>query len=254
MGDCDGAADEHFPRMEGRTGRRSGRPASPCHSAHGVLYRASLQTHVKRALKVRFYRNGDLFFQGLVYAVSHERYRTFESLLADLTDSPLGDKNVMPNGVRYIFSLDGKPITSLDDLSEESSYVCASTHFFKKVNYPRSKNPDWNVHNPAAPPSAWLSGRRSTDTFSSAYTDLEEKRDYVYPKLITVIRNGARPRKAVRVLLNRKTAHSFQQVMADISDAVKASGGTIKKVYTMDGKQVRNLLEGLTVNEDACTH
>ena len=32
------------------------------------------------------------------------------------------------------------------------------------------------------------------------------------PRLITVIRNGSRPRKAVRILLNKKTAHSFEQV------------------------------------------
>ncbi len=231
-----GPVDEHFPSLEERvrSSERSGRPGSPCHSAHGVLYRASLiQTQAKRAKKVRFYRNGDLFFKGLTYAVSHDRYRTFESLLADLTDSPIGDKNKMPNGVRYIFTLDGGKITTLDELSDDTSYVCASTHFFKKVNYPKSKDPDWNVHHPSEKYSG-IHGRK----FSYAYDDLEEKRDYIYPKLITVIRNGARPRKAVRILLNRKTAHSFQQVMSDISDAVKTTGGTVKKVYTMEGKQV----------------
>ena len=48
----------------------------------------------KRARKVRFYRNGDRFFKGMVYAVSTERFRTFESLLSSLTASPLCDSKV----------------------------------------------------------------------------------------------------------------------------------------------------------------
>ena len=228
--------DEHFPSFEERVRatQRAGRPGSPCHSAHGVLYRSSLiQSQAKRAKKVRFYRNGDLFFKGLIYAVSSERHRTFESLLADLTSSPIGDKNVMPNGVRHIFTTHGKKISSLDEMVDDGSYVCASTHFFKKANYPRSKDPNWNVNYPAGKHSGL-----QDEKFSFAYEDIEENRDFIYPKLITVIRNGARPRKATKILLNRKTAHSFQQVMSDISDAVKTTGGTVKKIYTMEGKKV----------------
>ncbi|KAI0212666.1 Neuronal migration protein doublecortin, partial [Lamellibrachia satsuma] len=98
----------------------------------------------KRAKKVRFYRNGDLYFEGLVYAVSPERFRTFEALMAELTLSPIVDKNVLPNGVRSIFTLDGaRKLTSLDELEEGESYVCASTNFFRKIDYPRSTNPNW---------------------------------------------------------------------------------------------------------------
>jgi doublecortin-like kinase 1/2 len=55
----------------------------------------------RRAKKVRFYRNGDRFFKGMVYAVSPERFRTFESLLAELTTSAICDKNAMPQGLFY---------------------------------------------------------------------------------------------------------------------------------------------------------
>ena len=68
---------------------------------------------------------------------------------------------------------------------------------------------------------------------------------YDYIQKLHILKNlniihisGARPRKAVRILLNRKTAHSFEQVMSDISDAIKMTGGSIKKIYTMEGKQV----------------
>jgi len=61
----------------------------------------------------------------------------------------------------------------------------------------------------------------------------------VKPRLITVIRSGSRPRRAVRVLLNRKTAHSFDQVLTGITDAVKLDSGAVKKLFSLDGKQVR---------------
>lgn len=36
--------------------------------------------------------------------------------------------------------------------------------------------------------------------------------EYMKPRLITIIRNGSRPRKAVRLLLNKKTAFTYDQV------------------------------------------
>jgi len=61
---------------------------------------------------------------------------------------------------------------------------------------------------------------------------------FVRPRLITVIRSGSRPRRAFRVLLNRKTARSFDQVLTDITDTVKLDSGAIKKLFSLDGKQV----------------
>lgn len=94
---------------------------SPAHSANCSFYRTrTLQTlsSEKRAKKVRFYRNGDRCFKGLVYAVSGDRCRSFDTLLAELTRS-LADNLYLPQGVRTIYSLDGgKKVTSLDDLLE----------------------------------------------------------------------------------------------------------------------------------------
>lgn len=233
---------DHFPTFEDRARSstrnvaRNGR-VSPTHSAHDSLVRSSLMTITssKRAKKVRFYRNGDRFFQGMVYAVSPERFRTFESLLAELTSSPLGDKVVLPKGVRCIFSLDGSnKITSMDELEEGENYVCASTNLFKDVDYPKRTNPTWSVNQ-----------KREKDSLtrtSPASSEIDDNRDFIFPKLITVIRNGSKPRKAVRVLLNKKTAHSFHQVMTDITEAIKLDSGSVKKVFTVDGKAVMFLL------------
>lgn len=103
-----------------RGGRLNGLP-SPTHSAHCSFYRTrTLQalTNEKKAKKVRFYRNGDRYFNGIVYAISTDRFRTFDALLADLTRS-LSDKVNLPQGVRTIYTLDGcKKIASIEQLVE----------------------------------------------------------------------------------------------------------------------------------------
>ena len=97
---------------------------SPTHSAHCSFYRTrTLQalSNEKKAKKVRFYRNGDRYFKGIVYAVSSDRFRSFDALLADLTRS-LSDNINLPQGVRYIYTIDGsRKIGSMDELEEGNS-------------------------------------------------------------------------------------------------------------------------------------
>lgn len=66
----------------------------------------------------------------------------------------------------------------------------------------------------------------------------KDSKDFIRPKLITIIRSGVKPRKSVRILLNRKTAHSFEHVLTDITDAIKLDSGVVKRIYTVEGKQV----------------
>lgn len=210
---------------------------SPTHSAHCSLYRTrTLKTlsAEKRAKKVRFYRNGDKYFNGIVYAISAERFRTFDALLADLTRS-LSDNVNLPQGVRTIYSLDGsRKITNVEQLVEGDSYVCSSIEAYKKVDYTKNVNPNWSVNVKAAAAS------RGPPSLGSAKTQQEvrECKDFIRPKLVTVVRSGVKPRKAVRILLNKKTAHSYEQVLTDITDAIKLDSGVVKKIYTLEGKLV----------------
>uniref|UniRef100_A0A673AC53 non-specific serine/threonine protein kinase n=1 Tax=Sphaeramia orbicularis TaxID=375764 RepID=A0A673AC53_9TELE len=186
----------------GPSSRGSSLVPSPAHSANCSYYRTrTLQalTSEKRAKKVRFYRNGDRYFKGLVYAVSSDRFR-----------------------VRTIYTIDGsKKITSMDELVEGECYVCASNEPFRKVDYTKISVPSWK------PGASSREGRES-----------RESKDFIKPKLVTVIRSGVKPRKAVRILLNKKTAHSFDQVLADITEAIKLDSGAVKRLYTLDGKQL----------------
>uniref|UniRef100_A0A8C5GIU1 Serine/threonine-protein kinase DCLK2 n=1 Tax=Gouania willdenowi TaxID=441366 RepID=A0A8C5GIU1_GOUWI len=210
----------------GPSSRGSSLVPSPAHSANCSYYRTrTLQalTSEKRAKKVRFYRNGDRYFKGLVYAVSSDRFRSYDALLMELTKS-LSDNLHLPQGVRTIYTIDGsKKITSMDELVEGECYVCASNEPFRKVDYTKISIPSWK-------PGA-TSGLGSS-------AEGRESKEFIKPKLVTVIRSGVKPRKAVRILLNKKTAHSFDQVLADITEAIKLDSGAVKRLYTLDGKQL----------------
>ena len=88
----------------------------------------------KRARKVKFYINGDKFFKGAVIAVSQEKFRTFDKLLEHLTRI-MCNQVTLPNGVRVIYSLEGRQVADVDCLLNDESYVCSSTGTFKKLDY-----------------------------------------------------------------------------------------------------------------------
>ncbi|KAM6942353.1 serine/threonine-protein kinase DCLK2 [Lycodopsis pacificus] len=228
------------PRTNSGSGSQSGSRGnglvpSPAHSAFCSFYRTrTLQslTSEKKAKKVRFYRNGDRYFKGLVYAVSSDRFRSLDALLMELTRS-LSDNVNLPQGVRTLYALDGGTrITSLDDLVEGESYVCASNETFRHVDYTKNVNPNWSV-------GCKTGTSRSLTSLIPLKSELQhESKGFIKPKLVTVIRSGVKPRKAVRILLNKKTAHSFDQVLTDITDAIKLDSGAVRRLYTLEGKQI----------------
>ncbi|XP_026111670.1 serine/threonine-protein kinase DCLK2-like isoform X1 [Carassius auratus] len=234
---------EHFDeRDRARSGSRaSSLVPSPAHSANCSFYRTrTLQalSSEKRAKKVRFYRNGDRYFKGLVYAVSVDRFRSLDALLAELTRA-LADNLHLPQGVRNIYSADGaRRIASLEEIVEGESYVCASNEPYRKVEYTKNVNPNWGSRLAGAGP---VPGAGPVGGAGRQGPQSREPKDFIKPKLVTVIRSGVKPRKAVRILLNKKTAHSFEQVLADITEAIKLDSGVVKRLYTLDGKQLTSL-------------
>lgn len=234
---------EHFDERDKaqrytRRGSRGNGLPSPTHSAHCSLYRTrTLQalTSEKKAKKIRFYRNGDRYFKGIVYAISQERFRSLEALLADLTRC-LSDNVNLPQGVRTIYSIDGvTKITNMDQLVEGESYVCASIEPYKKLDYTKNVNPNWSV---GARTAASTRDPSSLGSAKAGSPESRENKDFIKPKLVTIIRSGVKPRKAIRILLNKKTAHTFEQVMTDVTDAIKLDSGVVKRLYTVDGKMV----------------
>ena len=98
----------------------------------------------KRAKKVKFYINGDKFFKGAVIAVNNEKFRTFDKLLEHMTKI-MCNQVTLPNGVRYIFSLEGKTVTDMDCILNGESYVCSSFQTFKKLDYVSLAGNFWSL-------------------------------------------------------------------------------------------------------------
>ena len=188
------------------------------------------------AKQISFYRNGDKFFRGLKLAVSAERYKEWDSLLAELSS-----KVDLPTGaVRFVFcSETGKMIKDINELQYGMSYVCSSSNTFRDVEggYGKENQPQWSLHNKKAHRDElnnWTDGKGGQEG-----TEVENSgpRDFIKPKLVTVIKNGKPPQKKVTMLLNGKTAASLNQVLDHLS--AKGTLGKVDKLYTVAGKMVR---------------
>lgn len=132
--------------------------------------------------------------------------------------------------------------------SPGESYVCASNESFRRVDYTKNVNPNWSV-------GSKTGTSRSLSSLVPLKSELQrESKDFIKPKLVTVIRSGVKPRKAVRILLNKKTAHSFEQVLTDITDAIKLDSGAVRRLYTLEGRQVSLRCRGLDDNCSSGNH
>ncbi|CAK8678931.1 unnamed protein product [Clavelina lepadiformis] len=65
------------------------------------------------------------------------------------------------------------------------------------------------------------------------------------PKVVTVVRAGqTRPHKKITILLNRRAVQTYEQLVADISEALgqpKWKNDHIRKLYTLKGREVRSV-------------
>ncbi|KRZ75820.1 Serine/threonine-protein kinase DCLK1 [Trichinella papuae] len=198
-----------------------------------------------RAKRVRFFRNGDQYFKGVWYALSEDRFRSFDALLEDLNRT-LGDLVNLPHGVRCVFSVDGgQRILSLSDLDDGQSYVCSSNDAFKKIDYANVREPVWQYGftKSGSKPSSLADVATSTGGGPQQPLTASASNTFVYPKIITVIRNGIKPRRVIRHLLNKRTARSYEQVLDELSVAVKLDSGAVKKLFTLSGKLVCHLAD-----------
>jgi len=207
----------------------------------------------RKAKKVRFFINGDKFFKGAVIAVNNEKFRTFDKMLEHLTRI-MCTQLTLPHGVRTIFSMEGKVISDIETIQNGESYVCSSNSNYKKLDYVALADEDhtWNrvkretyylgMRNGSMRSNHYrFSGHsKSFGQTKSSSADSEPK-IYIKPRIITVLRSGTRPRKAVRVLLNNRNTKSLDMVLADLTNTVKLDTGAVRKIYTLDGHPINSL-------------
>lgn len=198
---------------------------------------SNIPVKTRRAKRIRFLCNGDKFFKGVVMAVGSERYRSFDSLLEELTRA-LAENINLPSGVRILFTIEGQKITNMEELEDGKMYVCSSNgDQFKKVDYAILNNNNCSNSNTLP-----RSGKLPTKSAPVVRSNRTPNSLAVRPRIIIVIRNGSRPRKVVRALLNKRNAPSLDQCFSVITDLVKLDSGAARKVYTLNGNQVNNLL------------
>ncbi|KAB0802423.1 hypothetical protein PPYR_04609 [Photinus pyralis] len=185
--------------------------------------RPSSTTRTTKAKRIRFYHNGNKYFGGVVVPVASDRYRSFDSLTTELTNL-LMKTVTLPSGVRTIFSMDGRKISSLEELEDGKEYVCSGKgELFKKIDYTKTealKNKRASVSKPTVPVSRVV---------------LE---DCVRPRIVTIIRNGIKPRKVLRLLLNKRNASNLEQVFSSLTDTAQLDSGAVRKVFTLSGQPV----------------
>lgn len=204
---------------------------------------SSSRTPAKKAKRVRFFRNGDRFYTGSTIPVSGERYRSFDSLTEDLTRL-LEDSVTLTGAIRTIYTLDGKKVDKLEDLEDGKCYVCScNNEGFKKIDYnttntsivAATKNTN-RLSRLIRPVSPITNGSNGT-------TPLKEIASVVHPRIVTLIRNGVKPRKILRLLLNKRNSPSYEHVLTAITQCVKLDTGCVRKVFTLSGVPVLKLAD-----------
>ncbi|XP_071964229.1 uncharacterized protein [Antedon mediterranea] len=194
-----------------------------------------------KAKKIKFFKSGDSNFGGLQLAVSKRKYGSFDGLLNDLTT-----KVSLPYGVRTIHTPGGiHGVHSLEDFEDGKSYVVSSSRKKKPMDLGRVHKPRaWHNSRLMSPQESILKGSptrslspRSSPDRTDGKQDQSPTRLPRTPKKIMVMRNGDVHTKHM-MLMNRRTAQSFEDVLADISDIFKTP---VKKLYSSEGMKIESL-------------
>lgn len=90
----------------------------------------ALSVDTTPAKHVTVLKNGDNKYEGRKFVVSRRRYRTFDSLLSDIThqiSAPFG-------AVRRLYTPKGsRQIRGIDDLEGGGTYIASGSEKFKKL-------------------------------------------------------------------------------------------------------------------------
>ena len=186
------------------------------------------QSKFYAAKKVTFFRNGDRYFRGVKFVITRQRYRSFNSLLEELSKAvPL------PYGVRYVFSSDGDDITDITQFEDGHFYICSSgDQLIGNINYEEVTR---NERRKGSDSSSALSNTQ--DLSNSKVKAVKSVPNHTLkPKVITII-TGTENKKC-KILLNRKTTRSFEHVLSDISEMLQLKDGPVKELYTLKGIKV----------------
>eukprot|EP00062_Callorhinchus_milii_P006799 gi/632947787/ref/XP_007889226.1/ PREDICTED: oxygen-regulated protein 1 [Callorhinchus milii] len=180
--------------------------------------------------RVDFYKSGDPQFGNLRVAINSRTFKTFDSLLDNLSK-----KIPLPFGVRTITTpLGVHHITSLEDFQDGNAYICSDQKKVKPINFElASRKPvPWLFSRPAtAQHRVTLLARQYGHFIQDPTMAIRPGR-----KLI-VFKNGISGGNRT-LILNRKTVMNFDALLNHITELMRFP---VIKLYTTDGRKIDSL-------------
>lgn len=210
------------------------------HRSSSLLRRSD--AHAANVKKVKFVKNGDKFFGGILFTISPHKHRNLDALMNELTEII-----TLPFGVRSILTPQGgSRIQSIEQLENGKTYVCSSKLGLKKMDYSKVKSPTWSTGSryfePPRRPRPTVLRTNAGDNISVKLTP--QRTPSIVPlgntkaKVITVIRNGPPPRQKTKILVNQRSTPSWEHLFQSISDLFQLRSNPVKKLFMMNGVEV----------------
>ncbi|XP_043544277.1 uncharacterized protein LOC122549101 isoform X1 [Chiloscyllium plagiosum] len=185
-----------------------------------------------KSKNVYFYKSGDPQFSGIRISINRRTFKTFDSLLDNLSE-----KIPLPFGVRTISTPRGNnSVTSLSDLKDGQAYICSDQRKVKPINLElaNQKHKPWFISKPFNPEQ--LASRQIRQkAFKSLHGDLTSSTGI--PKKLVIFRNGD-PTFKRNLVLNRNKVQNFDVLLYHISELMNFP---VQKLYSTDGKQIDSL-------------
>ncbi|XP_037272040.2 echinoderm microtubule-associated protein-like CG42247 [Rhipicephalus microplus] len=185
----------------------------------------------RKALMVTFYANGDPFSSGTRVSINPGRdFKTMESLY-----DYISQRLDVSNGVRVIFTLDGKKVPSLEEFEDGASYVASGTRSFAPLAYGQARNRVLQRADEEPTRLIQPVGQKKLAKGGSVSLPGSGGRDD--GRVIDVV-SSLDSEHTSRVLLNLKTTQTFEEVLRDLGGALNMNG--VKKMTTDKGEVVRS--------------
>ncbi|KAI8815117.1 hypothetical protein BJ742DRAFT_670802 [Cladochytrium replicatum] len=226
----------------------------------------------QRSKRIRVYKNGDVYHPGKKLVVSGRIYRNWEQFLHTLSSQV----ELLNGAVHKVFTVEGKPVRSLDELEENGNYVAAGRESFRRVPYPV-------LVGLAEQQLIQFKGEMSPEMASKAAALIAEQKRRVYgkptaPVITPTLSKKKRDKevpifgpstKAFRVVLfandepgyqgkvlvlNNRNCKYFDQLLKNVSDMMHLKNGSVQKLFDAEtGQRIRMLQQLRDGQNIVCT-
>jgi len=209
-------------------------------------------TQTEKGKIIHAFRNGDKHQASGVRMVIHPtKVKSFDQLKAEMSK-----KVGLPTGpVLKVFTADRKQVKNLEDFEDGGLYICTGAEKLKEDAIPvgisaahetahgtGSSSPP--PHAPHTESSSSSAASEEKKTVVSAYAKGTPEKFGTQTekgKVITCYRNADKHHSGVRMTIHSTKFKNYDQLKDAMTRLVQVPTGPVKKVYTVDGKQVKTL-------------